>query len=187
MHQVLNGIRQTFLCRPLLSTALNFHWCPLTCLNFSYHHFQERCTHEHCFWYDWRIRVTVFRVPQIYVTFVTATSACLLQEEHSCKKSAQTCPKFVFSDLRWRENRIHQRCFKLWKLNFLNRQKRFGVYQKACFKGKRRKVQKHQRAFKVVVGDPFAQHWCIDFGFLFETILGHLSGHLPVTTLRRAP
>ena len=43
--------------------------------------------------------------------------------------------------------------------------KRFGVYQKACFQGKTLKIHIHQRAFKVV-GDPFAQHWCIDFGLL---------------------
>ena len=50
--------------------------------------------------------------------------------------------------------------------------KRSGVYQKACFKGKRRKreiyiyIYTDQRAFKVFVGDPFAQSWCIDLGLL---------------------
>ena len=45
--------------------------------------------------------------------------------------------------------------------------KRFGVYQKACFRGKKKENSHiHQRAFKVFVGDPFAQHWCIDFGLL---------------------
>ena len=44
--------------------------------------------------------------------------------------------------------------------------KRFGVYQKACFQGKKEKIHFHQSAFKVVVGDPFAQYWCIDFGLL---------------------
>ena len=67
--------------------------------------------------------------------------------------------------------------------------KRFGVYQKPCFqgkkkentytpkrlqgvcggplfKGKRRKIRIHQSAFKVSVGDPFAQYWCIDFGLV---------------------
>ena len=34
------------------------------------------------------------------------------------------------------------------------------------FKGKRRKIHIHQRAFKVFVRDPFAQYWCIDFGLL---------------------
>ena len=34
------------------------------------------------------------------------------------------------------------------------------------FKGKRRKIHIHQRAFKVFVGNPFAQCWCIDFGLL---------------------
>ena len=38
--------------------------------------------------------------------------------------------------------------------------------KKLVFKGKRRKIHIHQRAFKVVVGDPFAQYWCIDFGLL---------------------
>ena len=37
---------------------------------------------------------------------------------------------------------------------------------KLVFKGKRRKIHIHQRAFKVVVGDPFAQYWCSDFGLL---------------------
>ena len=42
-----------------------------------------------------------------------------------------------------------------------------GVYQNACFQGKkRRKIHIHQRAFKVFVGDPFAQYWCIDVGLL---------------------
>ena len=45
---------------------------------------------------------------------------------------------------------------------------RFGVYQKACFQGKEGEIHIHQRAFKVVVGDPFTQYWCIDFGLLFE-------------------
>ena len=44
--------------------------------------------------------------------------------------------------------------------------KRFGVYQKACFQGKRKEnTHIHQRSFKVV-GDPFAQYWCLDFGLL---------------------
>ena len=38
--------------------------------------------------------------------------------------------------------------------------------KKLVFKGKRRKINIHQRAFKVFVGDPFAQYWCIDFGLL---------------------
>ena len=38
--------------------------------------------------------------------------------------------------------------------------------KKLVFKGKRRKIHIHQRAFKVFVGDPFAQYWCIDFGLL---------------------
>ena len=33
-------------------------------------------------------------------------------------------------------------------------------------RGKRRKMHIHQRAFKVFVGNPFAQYWCIDFGLL---------------------
>ena len=45
--------------------------------------------------------------------------------------------------------------------------KRGLVYTKnLVFKGKRRKIHIHQRAFKVFVGDPFAQYWCIDFGLL---------------------
>ena len=47
--------------------------------------------------------------------------------------------------------------------------KRYAVYQKLVFKGKRRKIHIHQRAFKVFMGDPFAQYWCIDFGLLFRT------------------
>ena len=47
--------------------------------------------------------------------------------------------------------------------------KRFGVYQKACFQRKGRKTHIHQRAFKVVVGDPFAQYWCIELPFLYRT------------------
>ena len=31
---------------------------------------------------------------------------------------------------------------------------------------KRRKIHIHQRGFRVFVGDPFAEHWCIDFGLL---------------------
>ena len=38
--------------------------------------------------------------------------------------------------------------------------------EKLVFKGKRRKIHIHQSAFKVFVGDPFAQYWCIDFGLL---------------------
>ena len=46
--------------------------------------------------------------------------------------------------------------------------KRGLVYtKKLVFKGERRKIHIHQRAFKVVVGDPFAQYWCIDFGLLW--------------------
>ena len=30
----------------------------------------------------------------------------------------------------------------------------------------------HQRAFKVVVGDPFAQYWCIDFGLPTKAVRG---------------
>ena len=44
--------------------------------------------------------------------------------------------------------------------------KRLVYTKKLVFKGKRRKIQIHQRAFKVFVGDPFAHHWCIDFGLL---------------------
>ena len=36
---------------------------------------------------------------------------------------------------------------------------------------KRRRLQIHQRAFKVFVEDPFAQYWCIDFGLLVEVRL----------------
>ena len=39
--------------------------------------------------------------------------------------------------------------------------------KKLVFKGKKKKIHIHQRTFKVVVGDPFAQYWCIDFGLLF--------------------
>ena len=38
--------------------------------------------------------------------------------------------------------------------------------KKLVFKGTRRIIHVHQRAFKAVVGDPFAQYWCIDFGLL---------------------
>ena len=31
---------------------------------------------------------------------------------------------------------------------------------------KERKIHIHQRVFTVFVGDPFAQHWCIDLGLL---------------------
>ena len=44
--------------------------------------------------------------------------------------------------------------------------KRLGIYPKARFQGKRRKIHIHQRGFKVFVGDPFAECWCIDFGLL---------------------
>ena len=33
---------------------------------------------------------------------------------------------------------------------------------------KERKIHIHQRAFKVSVGDPLAQYWCIDFGLLLR-------------------
>ena len=67
----------------------------------------------------------------------------------------------------WRQKSIHQRCFRLWELKCLNSQKRGLVYtKKLVFDGKRRKIHIHQRAFKVFVGDPFAQYWCIDFGLL---------------------
>ena len=53
--------------------------------------------------------------------------------------------------------------------------KRFGVYQKACFQGKKEGkyiyIYIYQRASKVVVGDPFAQYWCIDFGVLISSHL----------------
>ena len=46
--------------------------------------------------------------------------------------------------------------------------KRGLVYtKKLVFKGERRKIHIHQRAFTVVVGDPFARYWCIDFGLLY--------------------
>ena len=38
--------------------------------------------------------------------------------------------------------------------------------KKLVFKGNRRKIHVHQRAFRVFVGDPFAQYWCVDFGLL---------------------
>ena len=40
--------------------------------------------------------------------------------------------------------------------------------KKLVFMGKRRKIHIHPRAFKVVVGDPFAQYWCIDLGLLYQ-------------------
>ena len=62
---------------------------------------------------------------------------------------------------------IHQKVFSALKTQVPQQaKKRFGVYQKACFKGKRRKIHIQQRASKVFVGDPFAQYWCIDFGLL---------------------
>ena len=56
--------------------------------------------------------------------------------------------------------------FQLWKLKCLNRQKRGLLYtKKLVFKGKNKEnTFLHQRAFKVFLGDPFAQYWCIDFG-----------------------
>ena len=36
--------------------------------------------------------------------------------------------------------------------------KRFGVYQKSCFQGEKKENTLHQSAFKVFVGDPFAQY-----------------------------
>ena len=42
--------------------------------------------------------------------------------------------------------------------------------KKLVFKGKRRKIHIHQRGFKVFVGDPFPQYWCIDFGLLFMSV-----------------
>ena len=66
-----------------------------------------------------------------------------------------------------REKSVHQSCFQHWNLKCVNRQKRGLVYtKKLVFKGKKRKMHIHQSAFKVFVGDPFAQHWCIDFGLL---------------------
>ena len=45
--------------------------------------------------------------------------------------------------------------------------KRGLVYtKKLFFKAKRRTINIHQSAFKVFVGKPFAQHWCIDFCLL---------------------
>ena len=38
--------------------------------------------------------------------------------------------------------------------------------KKLVFYGKRRKIHIHQRVFKVFVGDPSAQYWCIDFGLV---------------------
>ena len=53
------------------------------------------------------------------------------------------------------------------------KRKRGLVYtKKLVFKRKRGKVHIHQRAFKVFVGDPFAQYWCIDFGLLIENAGG---------------
>ena len=46
--------------------------------------------------------------------------------------------------------------------------------KKLVFKGKRRKIHIHQRAFEAVVGDPFAQYWCIDFGLLKEESVNFL-------------
>ena len=68
----------------------------------------------------------------------------------------------------WRENNYTPKVFSALKTQVPQQAKnRFGVFQKPCFQGKRRKISIHQRAFKVFVGDPFAQHWCIDFGILF--------------------
>ena len=64
---------------------------------------------------------------------------------------------------------MHQRCFRLWKLKCLNRQKTGLVYtKKLVFEGKWRKIHIHQRGFKVFVGDPFAQHWFLDLGLLTQ-------------------
>ena len=57
--------------------------------------------------------------------------------------------------------------FSALKTQVPHQAKRGLVYpKKLVFKGKGRKIHIHQRASKVVVGDPFAQYWCIDFGLL---------------------
>ena len=51
--------------------------------------------------------------------------------------------------------------FSALKAQVPQQAKRGLVYtKKIVFKGKRRKIRIHQSAFKVFVGDPFAQHWC---------------------------
>ena len=61
------------------------------------------------------------------------------------------------------EKSIHQRCFQLWKLKCLNRQRRGLVYtKKLVFKGNEGKKHIHQE----FVGDLFTGYRCIDFGLL---------------------
>ena len=51
---------------------------------------------------------------------------------------------------------MHQRCFQLGKLKFLNRQKRrFDVYQKACFQGKKKENTYTPKRLQGVCGGPF--------------------------------
>ena len=52
--------------------------------------------------------------------------------------------------------------------------KRLVYTKQLVFKGKRRKIHVHQGAFKMFVGDPFAQYWCIDFGLLFVSLCNGL-------------
>ena len=52
--------------------------------------------------------------------------------------------------------------------------------RKLVFKGKRRKIHIHQRAFRVFVGDPFVQYWCMDLGLLSVLIVLRLIVLRPV-------
>ena len=61
--------------------------------------------------------------------------------------------------------------------------KRFGVYHKACFQGKKKEnTYTRQSASQVFVGDPFAQYWCIDFGLLYSAIGGTISRDAPYSS-----
>ena len=80
--------------------------------------------------------------------------------------------KYIFSVPKRPPRSVHRRCFQLGKLKCLNRQKEVWRIPRNLFQGKKKELHVHQRAFKVFVGDPFAQYWCIDFGLLFIAFQG---------------
>ena len=104
---------------------------------------------------------TIFSLPPPFKT-LTGMKNCLSgsDRQKNLGKSTKTEQfyRIMLGKFR-REKSIHQRCLQLSKLKSLNTQKRGLVYtKKLVFKGKRRKIHIHQRAFKVVVRDPVAQY-----------------------------
>ena len=83
----------------------------------------------------------------------------VIHHKHNVRREKKYTPKRVFSSENLSASTGKKQVWCIPKM--------------LVFKGKRRKINIHQRGFKVFVGDPFAQYWCIDFGLL-NVIVGKL-------------